>query len=48
VKLLEKLTQSARLSHPISNSQVLNLITRAEDHGLTVGGPRDEVGPKKP
>jgi hypothetical protein len=46
VKLLEELSQTTHLSHPSSDSPVLNLITRARDHELTLGEARDEVGPR--
>jgi hypothetical protein len=43
VKLLDKLVQQARLSHPNSDSPVLSLSTATEDHVQTLGGSRNEV-----
>jgi hypothetical protein len=47
MKLLEKLVQQARLSHPISSSLVLSFSTGTGDYKLMLEGPRDEVGLKK-
>jgi hypothetical protein len=47
VKLLEEVTQPTHLSHPICDGPILSINTGAGDHMLTLGEPRDEVGPKE-
>ena len=37
------MTEPTRLNHVIGDGEVLSLGTRAGDHGLTIGGPGDEV-----
>ena len=43
VELLQELAQPATLSHHMSNSTVLCFCTGAGDHGLTLGGPRNQI-----
>jgi hypothetical protein len=44
VELVEELAQLGGLCHPIGHGTVLGLSAGARDDGLTLGGPRDEVG----
>jgi hypothetical protein len=44
VELVEELAQSGGLCHAVGHDTVLGLSTGARDDGLTLGGPRDEVG----
>jgi hypothetical protein len=41
VKLSQELSEPGRLSHAVSNSPVLRLITRARDNRLSLGRPGD-------
>jgi hypothetical protein len=44
VELVEELAQPRGLDHAVGHDTVLGLSTGARDDGLTLGGPRDEVG----
>jgi hypothetical protein len=44
VELVEELAQPGGLCHAVGHSTVLGLSAGARDDGLTLGGPRDEVG----
>jgi hypothetical protein len=44
VELMEELAQLRGLCHTISHDAVLGLGAGARDDGLSLGGPRDEVG----
>jgi hypothetical protein len=44
VELVEELAQPGGLCHAVGHGTILGLSAGARDDGLTLGGPRDEVG----
>jgi hypothetical protein len=44
MELVEELAQPGGLCHAVGHGTVLGLSAGARDDGLTLGGPRDEVG----
>ena len=47
LELMKKLTEPTSLGHTISHATVLSFRAGSRNSGLSLGGPRNEVGPKK-